>query len=281
MENRLLSTEQLEEFNEKGILVIKSFYDFKTEVEPILYEIWKIIGLVIKKYHLNIHQTSFNPHNFDEGYQDIIATNRQYGAEIYDAIKQIPSFLRLICCKKNENVIKTIRQTDTVGIGKGSYGIRIDNPNEEKFRAPWHQDYLAQFGSIDGVVFWSPLIKISQELGPVQFCVSSHKDGIVPVHTKDPKNPQKQGAYGLIIDKEEEHIKKYIHISPLTEPGDLILIDFLTLHSSGYNISSSARWSMQVRYFNFNHQSGIDLGWRAGYGSGMTLKDVLPEFILD
>lgn len=276
-----LTDKQVQEFREKGLLFIESYYNLQTEIEPIQFGIWKILGLLIKKYNLDIRQSSFTPENFDEGYQALIKHNRQYGAEVYDAIKQIPAFMRLVCNFKNESIIRQIRESNMVGIGKGSYGIRIDNPDEEKYRAPWHQDYLAQFGSIDGIVLWSPLVKMTEEMGPVKFCLNSHKDGVVPVYTKDKMNPEKKGAYALILENAEERINHYTQVSPLSKPGDLILIDFLTLHSSGYNVSPRSRWSMQFRYFNFNHQTGIDLGWRGGYGTGVTLRDVLPEYVLD
>ena len=276
----MLTTQQIEEFKDKGFLVIKSFYN-REEIEAIQLGIWKIIGLIILKYNLTIKQEDFTSETFDSGFNEIIAKNRSLGGEIYDAIKQIPAFMRLVCCIKNEEIVTQIRQSALVGIGKGSYGIRIDNPNEEKFRAPWHQDYLAQFGSIDGIVLWSPLIKLNESMGPVKFCVGSHKDGVVPVYTNEKKESGKTGAYALTLDSEQERINRYPLFAPLTEPTDLVLIDFLTIHASGYNISNRSRWSMQFRYFNFYNQSGIDLGWRGGYGSGLTLRDILPEYVLD
>lgn len=277
----LLSSEQVEEFKKNGILVIKSFYDFEQEVLPIQKGIWSVINLMIQKYDLAITQKPFSPTTFDSGYQELIAYDRRLGGEVYDTIKQLPSFLRLVCSIKNENIFCQIRNTDMAGIGRGSYGIRIDNPHEEKFRASWHQDYLAQFGSIDGVVLWSPLLGLTAEMGPVQFCLKSHKDGVVPVYTKDKDHPEKSGAYALTLDKVDERVESYSHIAPLTKPSDLVLIDFLTLHASGFNNSDRSRWSMQFRYFNFKHPSGIELGWRAGYGAGVTLKDILPKYVLD
>lgn len=281
MENSLISNSQIEQFKRDGFLILKSFYDAQGEIGKIQFGIWGIIRLMIKKYNLSIVQDEFNPNTFDSGYQEMIAINRRFGAEVYDAIKQIPSFMRLVCKETNEELFKQIRQTNLAGIGKGSYGIRIDNPHEEKFRATWHQDYLAQFGSEDGLVFWSPLKKLYQEMGPVQFCIGSHVDGVVPVYTHDKRNTDKSGAYALVMESELERIKRYSLASPLSEPGDLILIDFLTIHASGYNVSNESRWSMQFRYFNFNHQSGIDMGWRGGYANGITLHDVLPQYVLD
>lgn len=277
----MLTEEQVQRFYDDGVLVIPSFYDFEKEIQPIQFEIWRVIGLMIKKYNLPIKQKDFSPENFDSGYIEIITFNRKIGGEIYDTIKQLPSFLRLVTNSKNESIFKSIRKTDMVGIGRGSYGIRIDNPNEERYRAPWHQDFLAQFGSMDGIVFWSPLVEIKEDMGPVHFCLGSHKDGVVPVYTRDNEHPEKTGAYALRMREEKKIVSKYKIVSPLTKPSDLILIDFLTIHSSGFNTSFKSRWSMQFRYFNFLHPSGYELGWRAGYGAGVTLRDILPKYVLD
>ena len=273
----LLTSVQVEEFHRNGLLVLKSFYDISTEIQPIQYAIHRIISILINKYHLSIQQLPFSSENFDSGYQELIAFDRQIGGEVYDAIKQIPGFMRLVASARHDAIFSQLRQTDLPGIAAAGYGIRIDNPLEEKYRAPWHQDYPAQFRSLDGLVFWSSLVSITQALGPVEFCLGSHKNGLAPVHTKDPKNPEKSGAYALTLRNEESLIAAYPQISPLTQAGDLIVIDFLTLHRSGLNISERSRWSMQMRYFNFAEPTGIKIGWKGSFASGVKVEEVHPE----
>jgi hypothetical protein len=69
-------------------------------------------------------------------------------------------------------------------------------------------------------------------------------------------------------------------VAPESEPGDLLLIDFLTLHRSGSNTGDRARWSMQLRWFNFEHESGREIGWRGGIATGTTVRDVHPELVV-
>ncbi len=278
---KLLTQEQVDKFYQNGFILLDSFYDLKQDIEPIQYGIYKIIHILIDKYRLSINKLPFSPETFDFGYQQLISHNRSIGGEVYDAVKQIPAFMRLVASPLHESLVAQLRQTDMAGIAAGGYGIRIDNPFEEKYRAPWHQDYPAQFRSLDGLVFWSSLIPVTTELGPVEFCLGSHKDGLVPVYTKDPKNPEKSGAYSLILENEQDLITRYQRVAPLSKPGDLIIIDFLTLHASSFNKGKRSRWSIQMRYFNFHDTTGIKIGWKGSFASGRDIKEVHPELILD
>ncbi len=277
----LLSQEQIDTFNNEGFLILRSFYDQERELTPIQFGIYSVIEILVRKYGLPISQEPFHPDAFDSGYQQLIAHDRKIGGEVYDAVKQIPAFMRLVADEKHHTIFSQLRDTNMPGIAAGGYGIRIDNPLEEKFRADWHQEYPAQLRSLDGLVFWSPLVAVSNALGPVRFCVGSHKDGVVPVLTKDPENPGKQGAYALILKDKEERIARYEQVAPLTKPGDLIISDFLVLHSSGYNRGERSRWSMQFRYFNFLEPMGMRIGWRGSFAAGVDFRQIHPELVAD
>ena len=281
MDKFKLTEEQINEFNEEGLLAIKGFFDVEKEIEPIQFGIWKILRLLFNKYKINVPSKEFTPETFDYGYNELIAKDRKYGGEVYDAIKQIPAFMRYFSLEKNELLFSQLRKTSMPGIAALGYGIRIDNPREEKYRSLWHYEYRDQLRSQDGVVFWSPLVNITEELGPVQICPKSHKGGLVKSYARDPENPDKTGAYALRLENESELIKKYGVIAPLSKPGDLLIMDFLTLHSSGKNISNRSRWSMQFRYFNFNHPSGIKINWKGGIANGIQFKDVHPDLIIE
>ena len=278
--NTPLTDAQLNAFQTDGFAVLPAFYE-PAEIEPIQRGIHAIIGLVIEEEGLSIEQPPFEAANFDVGFQELIAHDRTLGGRVYDAVKQIPAFMRLVSSEKHEAVVRQLRGTEAPAIAAGGYGIRIDNPNEEKFRAGWHQDYPAQIRSLDGLVFWSPLLGMTAELGPVEFCVGSHKDGLAPVQEMDADNPDKTGAYGLTLADEAERVARYEKAAPLTQPGDLVLVDFLTLHRSGANISNRSRWSLQKRWFNFAEPTGKKLGWPGAYAAGGDLRAVHPELVVD
>jgi ectoine hydroxylase-related dioxygenase (phytanoyl-CoA dioxygenase family) len=124
-------------------------------------------------------------------------------------------------------------------------------------------------------------VELTPELGPVRLCVGSHLNGAVPVYTRDPHNPEKTGAYALILQDEPSLIARYEQVAPLTSPGDLVIIDFLTLHASGLNSGERSRWTMQFRYFNFNEPVGMGHGWKGSYAAGVDFAEVHPELCLD
>jgi len=275
-----LTPGQIDEFHRTGLIIIKNFYDLDKDVVPIQHGIYDVIGQVLKRHGQEDSRRPFEPEHFDDGYQDMIAKNRAWGGEVYDAVKQLPSFYRLVSHPAHDFIFRQLRPDAIPGIAAGGYGIRIDNPFEDKFRALWHQEYPAQLRSLDGLVFWSPLVAISDALGPVKFCPGSHREGPLPVRSEDPDKSGRTGAYSLVLDDEAKVLEKYQQISPLTSPTDLVIIDFLVLHASGNNRGSRSRWTMQFRYFNFADPVGRSHGWKGSFAAGVDFRTVHPELCI-
>ena len=272
----ILTENQKKEFFENGFLIIKNFYDVENEILPIQKSIYQIIDFVIARHSLDITREPFKGHNFDNNFQELIALDESFGAEIYDLTKQIPSFIRLISSKKAEDVICLLRNTNAPGIGQASYGIRIDNPLDEKFRAHWHQEFIFQPQSMDGIIFWTPLLTVSKEMGPLNVCLGSHKDGLC-IYDKTKYDSKKSGAYTIGIHDEKNIVSKYKKYHLECEPGDLIIMDFLTIHQSGLNDSNRSRWSVQSRFFNFKEKIGAKIGWKASVTAGSDVEKIFPE----
>ncbi len=278
---KLLSDDQVVSFRRDGFLLLRGFYELESEIRPVQEHIHKILGMLLKNHAVDFEQPAFVPENFDAGYQELIAKDRRYGSVMYDAVKHIPSFVRLACSTKHDNLLMQLRDSDMPGVPYGGFGIRIDNPFEEKFRANWHQDYPYQRGSIDGLVFWSPLVSITQDIGPLQLAVASHVDGLKTITTKNPDNRQQPGIYSHRLYNEPEVLSEYKIIHALMNPGDLLVIDYLALHASGFNSSRRSRWSMQLRYFNYREPVGQSYDWAGAVAAGHDLSAIHPGLIVD
>lgn len=279
MNDSNLSQQQIESFHKEGFLIIRSFYQDE-DIHAIQRGIYDIIGLVMQHNGVHDGRASFSPNTFDDGYLDLIRTNRSWGAVIYDAIKQLPAFLKLVAHPAHEQILRALRPGALAGVAGGGSGIRIDNPFEDKYRAMWHQEYPAQLRSTDGLVFWSPLVPISEDMGPVVVCSGSHVEGPLRVCEADPEKVGRTGAYALQIHNEKHYTDKYDKVAPLSSPCDLVILDFLVLHASGYNRSTRSRWSMQFRYFNFAELAGRSHGWRGSYAAGVDFRQIHPELFV-
>lgn len=279
MINISLQNEQVRQFEQDGVLVLRSVYD-RADVMAIQRGIYDIIGRVMQRHKLTDTRKPFSPETFDDGFVAMINNNRAYGSEVYDAVKQIPAFIRLLSHPFHEQLMLQLRPGCQPGIVGGGYGIRIDNPGEDQFRSQWHQEYPAQMRSLNGLVFWSSLVSVDETLGPVEFCPGSQKEGALPV-TPGLSVLKRKGAYNLMLHNEDYFLAKYPHIAPLCEPGDLVIIDFLVLHASGYNCSNRARWSMQFRYFDFSEPTGMSHGWKGSFAAGVDFRQIHPELYID
>lgn len=272
----LMSDEHRAFFAENGYVLLPGFYDVEADINPILRDIHTIIGLTATRHGVTLERVPYSPETFDSGYDRLIAHDRAIGGEIYDLVKQIPAFLRLISHPRADALFRDIRGTDISGIGAASYGIRIDNPMEDKFRSHWHQEFLFQPQSLDGIVFWTPLAEVAEDMGPVIILPKSHKDGLC-IYSRGTTYADKQGAYQIGIHDEDKVVARYEHIAPLTRPGDLLLMDFLTIHGSGWNRSGRARWSVQNRFFNYADPVGMKVGWKASITTGTDVESVFPD----
>jgi hypothetical protein len=272
-----LTAAQIDEFRETGLLVLRDFYSPQLDIYPIQASIYEVIGQVMMRHGLADRREAFRGDNFDAGYADLLASDRTWAGEVYDAVKQIPAFVRLVAHPTNEALLRQLRPGSVPGLAAGGSGIRIDNPHEDRFRTHWHQEYPSQLRSLDGLVMWSPLVPITAAIGPVNFCLGSHKEGPKPVFTVDPNDKTKIGAYALILKDEAALLSKYAATPLLCEPGDLLVVDFLLLHSSGVNRSDRSRWSMQFRYFNFADPTGRSYGWKGSYAAGVDFSVIHPE----
>ncbi len=120
-----------------------------------------------------------------------LATTR-LGAAVYDAVKQIPAFCVSLV------PAATTKSSGHFGKGRCRPSLQVvlgsdRQPSEERFRSPWHHEFPAQLRSLDGIVFWTPLIEVTAEMGPVEIAVGSQREGLIPV--REERGGDRSGAY--------------------------------------------------------------------------------------
>lgn len=261
-------------FARDGFLVLRGFFDPERDVDAVRRGIHEVIGLVADEGGVPLSRAPYAADRFDDGYLALKAADRSLASTVYDAVKQLPAFVRLVADPRAEAVMRSLRPDSMPGIAAGGSGIRIDNPDEDQYRAWWHQEYPAQFRSLDGIVIWSPLRALTPELGPVELLRGSHVEGLLPVVSDTTSGRDR--AYALRLRDEDAVVTRHERVAPLTRPGDAVVIDFLTVHRSGRNTSAEPRWTMQSRWFNFAEPTGRSIGWAGSFAAGNRIADVHP-----
>jgi hypothetical protein len=268
-------TDLRDRFAADGVIMLEGLFDRQRDIAPIQHDIGRIISLVAEQHGIDGGNSSFTPEQFGVGYEKLIAVDRHLGSIVYDAVKQLPSFVRLVSSATLADVVKTLRPCAMPGLAGGGFGVRIDNPDEHRFRAEWHQEYVSQLRSPAGFVFWTPLQDMSAQLGPVEICVGSHRRGVLPVEHLD--DDQRSGAYAIALANATTVVAGHRQIAPIVAVGDVLVLDFRTIHRSGFNVTDRARWSMQSRWFDFTEPVGRQIGWAGSFASGTAFADVHPE----
>ena len=266
------------ELETQGFTRFPGFYSV-AELAPLKQHIVAIVAS-LHLHHLGrpLPSQDFDSDIFQTAYLAMVRHDRKLGSIVYDAVKQIPEFMRITSSTKNVELAQSLRGTASIGINRGGDGIRIDYPSEEKFMSPWHQEFPTQLGSPDGLVYWSPLVNITADIGPLEVCPGSHKEGFIPI-TYD-TDEQKSTAYNVRLADEAGVIGRYAPQQLLCDAGDLLVLDFLTLHRSGFNHANRARWTMQLRYFNFENAEARALGWPVNIGQGNRPEKFFPDKVV-
>ena len=259
-------------FERDGFVFAPALLDAERDIVPLQRE----LGLLIRKA-AEVCGTTYaipaDPAAFDAGYLALVKSHPGVQPIVYDMAKTLPSFQRLIVNERIVDAFRRLRGTELCGSAFGTCGIRIDRPDDHKRLAPWHQEFPYQFRSLDGITFWLPLMPVDEPAGPVILARGSQREGPIALvdvsGTAD--DDQQRGEYGSWrIAGEEAVLARYEAAQIDTVPGDVLAFDFLTLHASAPNVSSRARWTAQIRYFNFADSYGASIHWAGGIKHGKT-----------
>ena len=230
-----------EDLERDGFCVVRNFYD-QMEVEAVFGQITQLVHLAATCGGERRTGSMFEP-----------------APAVYEGAKQVPALYRMLSSPKSMELIQDLRPGFMAGIAEGGIQVRADMPNDAKWATSWHADGVFQGRSVNGLTFWMPLLPVSPDMGPMQICVGSHKAGPLPIHNVGPGEHGRSRSYTWEIVGVDDVIAKYDVVAPLTGPGDVIVMDYATVHRSGQNVSAVPRWSCLWRYFDFRDKS---MGWR-------------------
>ena len=258
-----------------GYVFARGWLEVERDIEPLQREIGQLIVRAARACGV-AHDVPADPSAFDRGFLELVAAHPEVGAVVYDMCKNLVSFQRLIVSDRLAGLYRSLRGSELCGTPPGANGIRIDRPGVVRHLAPWHQEFQYQFRSADAMTFWMPLVPVSTEMGPVVLARGSHREGPLPLVDTSGSGVADLavGDYaGLRLADEESIAQRYELFAPQSSPGDVFAFDFFTLHASAPNVGTRARWTAQIRYFNFDDAFGARIRWAGGLKHGATLAD--------
>ncbi len=130
------------------------------------------------------------------------------------------------------------------------YNCRCKLPAATGASFPWHQDHaffrmqylLKREAPKRLLAAWAPLVHVDAMNGGVELCPGSHHFGFL-------RHGRQSGFLAIAPDGElPANAASDACDLPTLEPGDVMLFTDLTLHRSGLNRSSAARWSADWAY---------------------------------
>ena len=130
------------------------------------------------------------------------------------------------------------------------YRVRPKIPNYPRGEVPWHQDAGYQLPHCDKklvITCWIPLVESTIENGCLWVAPNMHKEGILEHFTGGPA--------GFL-----EIPRKLITTQPIPveiKAGSVLFMTQLTPHASFRNYSKSIRWSLDIRYQDFEVPSNV------------------------
>ncbi|MES2142227.1 MAG: phytanoyl-CoA dioxygenase family protein [Pseudomonadota bacterium] len=267
----------------EGYIHLKNFFS-KKEINDICYLIYQLIGYIILSNKLHINRNRYSMEIFDSAYMDLITTNEKFHRIIYDAVKNLPGLISIISSGKSISLATYLLETPHIGIAHRSYGIRIDKPFDNIFMTDWHQDFHSHARAKKGLVFWVPISAYSPDIGMLKILKSSHIHGPRKVRKLIDialdKTEYTKKANSIKIEKIDKILEKSKVILIEASQRDLVIFDYMTVHRSGYNRSSRCRWSIQARYFSFEDEWGINMGWPGSITCGKSYEEIIPELIV-
>ncbi|WP_218814798.1 phytanoyl-CoA dioxygenase family protein [Rickettsiella endosymbiont of Dermanyssus gallinae] len=183
-----------EQITNNGFFIAKNLLD-----ERLLKSVRKYISNFIfqlcKKQGISSATIRSDEH-FDNGFKALCHKDRKLAGIVYRACRRITPLHELSCHKKIIQLSKQIMSTSYV-VSSNLKAVRIDHPNEDTYLFDLHQDYPYIQDSMNALVYWIPLKKVTAKEGTLRIYSGSHKEGVAKVKVIDSANLNKNGAHTI------------------------------------------------------------------------------------
>ncbi len=274
----MLSSRQLAEFERDGFVVVRGLLD-PGRCRDLLCAMDRL--LCAKWPRLKPSTAADVEAELHDKIREVAAFDRKGLGRYYDAVRKIADVWTMTTDPRMTSVVGELLRSDAVGLAFRGCGIRLDLPNEDRWRSHWHQEYHSQMSSPNAVTAWCSLVPVTQSMGPVELLGGSHREGLLPVTCGDPMNASRDYTATFRMPQIEALTAKYPSASVETGMGDVVFLHFFTVHQSGFNRDERrSRVTAQLRFFDMMHETSIAHDWVGGWQDGGDFRALHPDRVV-
>lgn len=252
MKQRLLTSEELAQFNDHGFVVAEDVISH-TILDDVITDLDKEIdNRAGKLFNRGLLSSTYDGEGFETRLAKISAETDQLALSIWNHVLHGPGIFRLLTCKSLVDVAEQLVGPEI--IASSVYRLRPKIPNYGYGAVPWHQDsaYFEPFCDNHLVLtFWVPLVDATLENGCLWVIPDSHRSEVVGHKASE------SGRYLEIEQSEFPRTGKRI-ACPVKKGGMLIMTN-RTAHASFLNKTDGVRWSMDLRYQSAELPTNADI----------------------
>ena len=158
--------------------------------------------------------------------------NPKIFSRIYDVVQKTSAIQRIIIDNNLDTLASKFLNVPTNKICSINHALRMDPPFDKKNTLNWHQDgSFNRLSSNDSCVVWCPLVDVNNNNGAIKVLLKSYKNNI-PAKPKFSKR------------KINEYKEKSIEM----DSRDILIMNNLFIHKSGFNKSNKIRFTLRCRF---------------------------------
>lgn len=246
-------------FNSNGFLIKKKFFLDK-DILIIQKQISKIILNVCKEINIKPKKNNFD-FVVNNILPQIYKKDKKLGSYVFDTLSRLNIFKDLTNNKKNIKKIAELLNINKTELLSAKFSLFLFTKLHKSQAIGWHQEsgyysdpnlktfeYLKKTNSL---FTWIPLTKTKPGNGALVLKPKSHNLKEI-MHSKNSfddrykVSPNKRGE--VYIQNFEKIFKNYKSKTISSNPGDIIFVDFNTLHKSGLNTTNKTRVGVIMRF---------------------------------
>ncbi len=257
-----------------GAIIVKDLIQQKDvgRFQKALYDV--IVRGLLKN---GLKPTEAFPNDLDQVYKQLQDSDPECAARMKSIAKDLLIYHEFLRLPEITGLVRYFFGHDGFMINYDNCLFRIDRPDEIAYEFEWHQDYPHNVLSTNALTIWSPLTRITEDMGYLRIIPGSHHDFLpVEIYDNAPRvkyqghrNLRLQQADAMRVIWDEQAT-----IIDTVEPGDVLILSAFLMHRSGGNRGDKCRWVYNPRHGDLYDSAVVGRNWR-------TARPVDPYVISD